>query len=114
MPLVLSDGTRTSVKDGCIEARNYQLTNQTRIVWGKIKSVSGSWLNSGFKSQKMPAVLLRKGVESEAVERAGAQRLTDLSGWYFIVEGQFELTSQDGPYVSLRDVSRIAFLPASP
>lgn len=113
MPLTLSDGTRTTIAEGCQHVDGYQPTDATCIVWGKIKTTKADWINSGYRDEKLPAVRMWKDVISNILEAAGVQSVGDLVGWYVLVEGQFGETSAGGPYVSLRDANRIAFLPDS-
>lgn len=110
MPLVLSDGTRTTVADGCHHVNDFELSGETCIVWGKIKTTKADWINAGFRHEKLPSVRVWKDAAPDALESAGVQDIDDLIGWYFLVEGKFGETSAGSPYVSLQDAKRIAFL----
>lgn len=111
MPLTLSDDTRTTIAEGCQHVDGYQPTDATCIVWGKIKTTKNDWINSGYRDEKLPAVRMWKVAVPNILEAAGVQSVGDLVGWYFLIEGQFGETSAGGPYVSLREANRIAFLP---
>lgn len=115
MPLVLSDGTRTTIVQGCQYADDFELSAATCIVWGKIKTTKLDWINSGYRDEKLPSVRVWEDALPIALESAGVQETGDLVGWYFLVEGKFGETSTGGPYVSLQDAKQIAFLhgPAS-
>ncbi|PPF34951.1 hypothetical protein C5E05_13975 [Pseudoclavibacter sp. AY1H1] len=109
-PLTLSDGTRTTIAEGCQYVEVYHPTDATSIVWGKIKTTKADWINSGFRDEKLSAVRMRKDAIPNILKAADVQSVGDLVGWYFLVEGQFGETSAGGPYASLRDANRIAFL----
>ncbi|WP_448233158.1 hypothetical protein [Microbacterium lacticum] len=115
MPLTLSDGTRTTIADGCVHAAQYVFSPGTRIVWGTIARASGNWLNAGDPHEALPAVRVSKEALPKVLEHAGVQELADLQGWHFLVEGTFTLTQGNlpTPYVSLSAPNRIVFLPPS-
>lgn len=112
MPLVLSDGTRTTVVDGCQHVDDFEISSATCIAWGKVKTAKSGWINSGYRNEKLPSVRVWMDAMPDVLESAGVQDISDLVGWYFLVEGKFGTTSAGTPYVSLRDPKRITFLPA--
>lgn len=109
MPLVLSDGTRTTVVHGCQHVDDFEIYSATCIAWGKVKTARSGWINAGYRHEKLPSVRVGKDAIPDVLGSAGVQELSDLVGWYFLVEGKFGTTSAGSPYVSLRDPKRIAF-----
>lgn len=109
MPLVLSDGTRTTVVDGCQHVDDFEISSATCIAWGKVKTARSGWINSGYRHEKLPSVRVWKNAIPDILGFAGVQEVSDLVGWYFLVEGKIRTTSAGTPYVSLRDPKRIAF-----
>lgn len=111
MPLILSDGTRTTVAAGCQRVDDFELSSSTCIAWGQVKTANSEWINSGYRNEKLPAVRLTKEAMPHVLESAGVRETRDLTGWYFLVEGFFRRTSKNTPYVTLRDPKKITFLP---
>lgn len=109
--LTLSDRTRTTIADGCVHADDFTLRATTMILWGQIGNVRGNFLNTGYKAEKKPAVLLHKDAASAVKDSLHLTELSELNGWHFLVEGRFQESSNGGPYVSLDNAQKIAFLP---
>ncbi|WP_418909032.1 hypothetical protein [Glutamicibacter endophyticus] len=109
--LTLSDKTRTTIADGCVYVDDFTLRGTTMILWGQIGNVRGNFLNTGYAGEKKPSVLLYKEAASVVKDSLNLEELHELSGWYFLVEGRFQESSNGGPYVSLDSARKIAFLP---
>ncbi|TDU18042.1 hypothetical protein EDF61_1237 [Arthrobacter sp. JUb115] len=109
--LTLSDRTRTTIADGCVHVDEFTLRSTTMILWGQVHHAQGYFLDTGYTSEKKPAVRLRKEVLAELLQAKKLSGISDFSGWYFIVEGRFQESSTGGPYVSLDNAQKIAFLP---
>lgn len=109
--LTLSDRTRTTIADGCVHVDDFTIRSTTMILWGQVHHAQRHFLDTGYVNEKKPAVRLRKEVLAELLRVKKLSGISDFSGWYFIVEGRFQESSTGGPYVSLDNAQKIAFLP---
>lgn len=110
--LLLSDQTKTTIADGCLHADEFRITGSTVLAWGTVMRAAGGWINSGYKGYSRPAIRVPGELLEQLLFRVQVANLGDLNGHHFIVEGEFRRSAAGGPYVTLDEDLRIAFLPA--
>lgn len=117
MPLTLSDGTQSTVRQACTHVSNYVHSDRRRIIWGSIARASHGWIDSGLWGEKLPAVRIPKAHIGEVIDRAHVETFADLAqdgrnSFDFIVEGIFGETENDNtPWVTIESPSHLALLP---
>lgn len=116
MPLTLSDGTQSTVRDACAHVSDYVPTSgRRRIVWGAIVRAPYGWINSGLRHENLPAVRIPDTHIGEMLERAHVEQFTDLNpspeySFGFIVEGRFGETENGTPWVTIESTNHLALL----
>lgn len=116
VPLTLSDGTQSTVREACTHVSDYVHSDRRRIIWGSIVRASHGWINSGLWSEKLPAVRILDAHIGEVIGRAHVETFADLApggrdSFDFIVEGIFGETKNDTPWVTIETPSHLALLP---
>lgn len=116
MPLTLSDGTQSTVREACTHVSDYVQSDGRRIVWGSIARASDGWIDSGLWDEKLPAVRIPEAHIREVIDRAHVDTFADLApgdrnSFDFIVEGIFGETKNDTPWVRTESPSHLALLP---
>ncbi|WP_148639704.1 MULTISPECIES: hypothetical protein [Brachybacterium] len=116
MPLTLSDGTQSTVRQACTHISDYVHSNHRRIIWGPIARAPHGWINSGLWDENLPAVRIPEVHIEEVLDRAHVETFADLAqggrnSFDFIVEGIFGETKNDTPWVTLESPNYLAILP---
>lgn len=116
MPLTLSDGTQSTVRQACTHVSDYVHSDRRRIIWGSIARTSHGWINSGLWGEKLPAVRILDAHIGEVIDRAHVETFADLAqggrnSFDFIVEGTFGETKNDTPWVTIESPNHLALLP---
>lgn len=116
MPLTLSDGAQSTVRDACTHVSDYVPTSgRRRIVWGPIVRAPYGWINSGLRHENLPAVRIPDTHIRETLERAHVEEFADLDpsseySFDFIVEGGFGETENGTPWVTIESPHHLALL----
>lgn len=105
--LILSDGSRQTVRSGCVHLTDIQAKhkNRLRVYWGSIrfprpKDGGGAWLNTGWGS---PTIVINADELATLMERSGLEELDDLSGSFFAVVGRLRETPNGKQYLFVND-----------
>ena len=120
MPLTLSDETQSSIQEACTHVSHYVHRFGKRVVvWGPVVAAQNGWINSGYREEELPAVLVREKFIAEVLGRVYLKKFADLNpgdrgSFHFIVEGLFRMTKHDTPWVTLESPNHLALLPDPP
>ncbi|QIK82328.1 hypothetical protein [Sanguibacter sp. HDW7] len=116
MPLTLSEGTLTTVAEGCLHSGTATGSEFYRIVWGTIVRartdiLSNGWFDSGRSIKHLPAVCAMGEARPTLCSVAGVESFAELVGWHFIVEAEFRRSGMGNPTAWINEPAQIALVP---